>query len=122
MFLHRSSAYAVVVAQALLVVLSTFTTGSLIRPDKVSLPTEGSELENLLCTPLACTVVLTLWTWQVPDGWAWLQEVSYYFWASNAAAVAIFDEVGKQRGREGGQPFASPRLCGCIFVLLMARA
>eukprot|EP00730_Choanoeca_flexa_P007398 TRINITY_DN12326_c3_g2_i1.p1 TRINITY_DN12326_c3_g2~~TRINITY_DN12326_c3_g2_i1.p1 ORF type:complete len:1308 (+),score=386.87 TRINITY_DN12326_c3_g2_i1:37-3924(+) len=58
-----SSAYAVVAAQAFLVMLSTFTTGSLIREDKV------------------------------PDGWAWLQELSYYYWCSKASAVRTFDEI-----------------------------
>eukprot|EP00045_Choanoeca_perplexa_P016596 m.225179 g.225179 ORF g.225179 m.225179 type:complete len:1297 (+) comp17304_c0_seq1:154-4044(+) len=59
----KSSAYAVVAAQAFCVLLSTFTTGSMIRPDKV------------------------------PDGWSWLQELSYYYWCSKASAVRTFNDL-----------------------------
>lgn len=59
----RSAAYAVVAAQCLMVILCVFTTGSLIRPDNV------------------------------PEGWQWLQEVSYYYWGSLAMAVQVFDDI-----------------------------
>jgi ABC-type lipoprotein export system ATPase subunit len=59
----KSASYAVVAAQCFMVILCVFATGSLIRPENV------------------------------PTGWVWLQEVSYYFWGTHAMALEIFSDI-----------------------------